>query len=123
MSKLELTKCFRLIDDGFSLITVGENKKPNFSWKRSQTIPMSKNDFEKQYYYDGGIIKKDGEEMQKTHNVGIVTGYNGLVAIDIDLKVLKSAKEQLDFWNEYIQFLEDNILDFHEKVVIVKTQR
>lgn len=122
MSKLELTKCFRLIDDGFSLITVGENKKPNFSWKRSQTIPMSKNDFEKQYYYDGGIIKKDGEEMQKTHNVGIVTGYNGLVAIDIDLKVLKSAKEQLDFWNEYIQFLEDNILDFHEKVVIVKTQ-
>ena len=119
---IELSKCNRLIDDGFSLITVSNNKKPNFSWKRSQTIPLSKNDFLKQYLYKGGIVKKDGLELPITENVGIVTGYGGLEVIDIDLKVLSTAREQLDFWNEYLKFLEDNILDFHDKFVIVKTR-
>ena len=119
---IDITKCNRLIDDGFSLITVSNNKKPNFSWKKSQTIPYSKSDFEKVYLYQGGIIKKDGEELPPTENVGIVTGYGGLEVIDIDLKVLATAREQLDFWNEYLKFLEDNILDFHEKFVIVKTR-
>lgn len=119
---IDITKCNRLIDDGFSLITVSNNKKPNFSWKKSQTIPYSKSDFEKHYLYQGGIIKKDGEELPATENVGIVTGYGGLEVIDIDLKVLDTAREQLDFWNEYLKFLEDNILDFHDKFVIVKTR-
>ncbi|WP_212634852.1 hypothetical protein, partial [Salmonella enterica] len=53
--------------------------------------------------------------------VGIVTGFNGLEVIDIDLKVLPSLKEQQDFWNEYISFLSDNIDDFDNKFCIYKT--
>jgi hypothetical protein len=119
---LELSKCCKLIDDGFSLITVGENKRPNYSWKQSQTKPLSKEAFTKQYNYKGGVIKKDGEEMQPTTNIGLATGYDGLECIDVDLKVFGNAQDKKEFWNEYLNFLKDNIFDFEKKFVVAKTQ-
>lgn len=108
--------------NNFSLITVGENKTPNFSWKQQQTEKLKWNKFLEYYNYKGGITKKDGTEIPATTNIGIVTGYDFLECIDVDLKVFSTAKEKKDFWNEYITYLEDNILDFWEKFVVYRTK-
>jgi hypothetical protein len=119
---ISLQKCLRLLDDGFSLITVGQDKQPNYSWKNCQTKALDKVVFEKQYNYKGGYIKKDGTEMPATENVGLVTGFDYLECIDIDLKVFSTSKEQHDFWNEFYSFVKDNIYDFEDKFVVAKTK-
>lgn len=111
-----------LFCENFSLITVGENKVPNFPWKKSQTEKQSFDLFFNNYNYKGGIIKKDGTEIPATDNFGIVTGFDFLECIDVDLKVFSTAKEQVAFWNEYLGYLKDNILDFEDKIVIYKTK-
>jgi len=119
---ISLQKCFRLLDDGFSLLTVGQNKQPNYSWKNCQTKALDKATFEKQYNYKGGYIKKDGTEMQPTENIGIATGFDYLEGVDIDLKVFSTSKEQHTFWDEFYSFLKDNIYDFEDKFVVAKTK-
>lgn len=119
--KPELGKCKKLLDCGFSLVCVGNSKVPNFPWKKFQTTPYTKAEFEKDYSYSGGIIKKDGSEITPTTGIGIITGYNGLEVFDIDLKIFSSLKEQQDFWIEYLTLLKDNILDFDDKFVIYRT--
>ena len=106
----------------FSLITVGSNKVPNFTWKKYQTEKNNKTNFLTQYNYKGGKFRKDGTELPATDNFGIVTGFQFLECIDVDLKVFSTALEKKDFWNEYINHLIDNILDFKEKVVVYKTK-
>jgi len=106
----------------FSLITVGENKVPNFPWKDCQSRQLDWDKFDKQYNYKGGITKKDGDEIPPTSNFGIVTGFQHLEVIDVDLKVFSTAQEQREFWDEFIGHLEDNILDFQEKFVVYKTK-
>ena len=119
--KISLSRCRQLFDHGFSLLTVGENKKPNFTWKPNQTTPLSKDEFEIRYTYKGGIIKKDGEALPATSNVGIICGYNNVECIDVDLKILDTLKEQQEFWQELLRFFRDNIDDFDNKFVIYKT--
>lgn len=126
MNKPSISRCNKLFDDGFSLLTVGEGKKPNFTWKKSQTKALSKNDFIKLYEYSGGEFYKDKDtdemiEIKPTLGVGIITGYNNLEVIDIDLKVLPTLKDQQDFWNEYTMYLRESIDDFDSKFVIYKT--
>jgi hypothetical protein len=106
----------------FSLITVAENKVPNFQWKSQQSQRLDWTSFYKNYNYDGSIIKKDGTAIPKTTNFGIVTGFEHLECIDVDLKVFSTAKEQIAFWSEYLAYLKDNILDFDDKIVIYKTR-
>jgi len=119
--KTDIGKCKKLLDSGFSLVTVGINKIPNFPWKKYQTEIINKSEFEKQYNYAGGIIKKDGTEIEPTTGIGVITGFNRLEVLDIDLKVFSTLKEQQDFWIEYTGFLRDNILDFDTKFVIYRT--
>lgn len=119
--KPDIGKCNLLLDSGFSLVCVGENKVPNFAWKHLQTKPYTKDKFLTDYSYSGGNIKSNGDEIKPTSGIGIITGYNNLEVVDIDLKVLGSLKEQQDFWNEYLSFLKDNIDDFDDKFVIYKT--
>lgn len=119
--KPDLGKCKKLLDSGFSLVCVGKNKVPNFPWKKYQTEAYNKDDFEKEYNYAGGIIKKDKTEIPPTSGIGIITGFNNLEVIDIDLKIFTTLKEQQDFWTEYLSFLKDNILDFDDKFVIYRT--
>lgn len=121
LKKTELGRCKKLIDSGLSLVCVGKDKVPNFSWKLRQTKPYTKEEFEKDYNYNGGLFRKDGREIEPTTGIGIVTGFNGIEVFDIDLKVFSSLKEQQDFWEEYIHFLRDNINDFDDKFVIYKT--
>ena len=121
LKKTDLGKCKKLLDSGLSLVCIGDKKIPNFPWKIRQTEAYTKEQFEKDWAYSGGIIKKDGSEIPATGGVGIVTGYNGIEVFDIDLKIFASLKEQQDFWNEYVKFLSDNINDFEDKFVIYKT--
>ena len=121
LKKTDLGKCKKLLDSGLSLVCIGDKKIPNFPWKIRQTEAYTKEQFEKDWSYAGGIIKKDGSEIPATGGVGIVTGYNGIEVFDIDLKIFASLKEQQDFWNEYVKFLSDNINDFEDKFVIYKT--
>ena len=107
--KIAISKLNRLIDDGYSLITIGDKKVPNIKWKEFQTKPMSKEDFAKVY------------DLPTTQGQGLCTGYNGLEVIDVDLKILPTLKAQQEFWTEYVQYLQSEIADFNEKFVIYKT--
>lgn len=120
--KPDLNKCLQLLEDNFSLVTVAGNKVPNFSWKVNQTEKLTKDEFSLRYNYSGGLKLKDGREMSATEGIGIITGYNNLEVLDIDLKVFATENERNEFFNEYIQFLKDNIYDFESKFVIVKTK-
>jgi len=118
---LETKKALKFLEN-FSIITVSENKIPNFPWKKYQSEKILPVDFIRQYEYKGGIIKKDQTEIPATYNFGIVTGFEHLECIDVDLKVFSTAKEQKEFWEEYTGYLSDNILDFEDKIVIYKTK-
>jgi hypothetical protein len=107
--KLELGKLKKFLDDGYSVITIGEKKIPNIPWKIRQEVPFTKDSFEEAY------------ELESTKGQGFCTGYNGLEVFDIDLKVLPTLQKQTEFWNEYLSFLQDNIADFEDKFVIYKT--
>jgi hypothetical protein len=107
--KLELGKLKKFLDDGYSVITIGEKKIPNIPWKIRQEVPFTKDAFEEAY------------ELESTKGQGFCTGYNGLEVFDIDLKVLPTLQKQTEFWNEYLSFLQDNIADFEDKFVIYKT--
>lgn len=99
----------QLIDNNLSLIPIGDNKMPWIKWKEYQSKIVDKDKFT-EYYHN-----------EKTKGIGIVTGYDNLECVDVDLKILPSLKDQQDFWNEYINFLKDNIDDFDNKFVIYKT--
>jgi len=96
----------KLVDCGFSIIPVDENKTPIGAWKKYQTEKRSKIEI----------------DSLTSPLFGLVTGYNDLEVIDLDLKVFSTLQEQNDFWNEYLAFLKDNIDDFDEKFVIYKTK-
>lgn len=106
----------------FSIITIGENKVPNFPWLKCKTEKLSEDEFLKNYKYKGGTFKKDGTEIPATKGLGIITGFDFLEVIDIDLKVFSTTKEMTDFWDEYITTLKELIYDFDNKFVIYKTK-
>jgi hypothetical protein len=122
---MENQKVLKFLEN-FSVITVGENKIPNFSWTKQQTQKLSVKELSEKLDYKGGKkwTDKDGvvHEIKGTTGFGLVTGFEDLEVIDIDLKVFSTAKEQKEFWSEYLQNLQDNILDFDDKFVIYKTK-
>lgn len=110
LNKPDLARCNKLLDDGFSLITVNENKIPNIRWKEYQTSAMKKDTFENFY------------QLPNSKGVGIVCGYSDLEVLDIDLKVYSTIQERNDFWSELLSLFKDNFPDFENKIVIVKTR-
>jgi len=97
----------KLSSIGFSIIPCDEDKRPIGTWKDYQTS------------------KRDTEQIELLNcpKYGLVTGFNDLEVIDIDLKVLHTVTEKKEWWDEYLAFLCDNIEDFMDKVVISKTQK
>lgn len=122
---MESKKILKFLEH-FSVITVGENKIPNFSWTKQQTEKLTQIELTKRLEYKGGKTwtDKDGitHEIKPTTAFGLVTGFEDLEVLDIDLKVFSTAKEQKEFWEEFIGYLQDNILDFQDKFVIYKTK-
>jgi hypothetical protein len=119
---ITLDRCLRLLESGLSLATLSENKQANFSWKPNQTMALPKEEFAKRYNYNGGIMLKSGEQMKATTNIALITGYNNIEVIDVDLKVFPTLPEQDNFWNELHNYLKSNIDDFDLKFVIYKTK-
>ena len=119
---ITLERCLRLLDSGLSLATLSKDKKANYSWSPNQTTQLSKEEFTKRYNYKGGYVKKDNEEMLPTENVALITGYNNVEVIDVDLKVFPTLPEQAKFWDELHEYLHSNIDDFDLKFVIYKTK-
>ena len=106
----------------FSILTIGENKVPNFSWKKQQTEKLSNDSFIKNLNYKGGTFRSDGSEISPTQGVGLVTGFEDLEVIDIDTKVFSTQIEKDEFWNEYLSTIRENILNFDDKIVIYQTK-
>ena len=107
----ELFEINKLINKGFSLITADKNKKPLNSWKDAQTTATDVDTFKSQF------LSKGSEGV-----CGLVTGFNDLEVMDVDLKVFSTAQEKKEWFAEYISFLQDNIMDFDDKFVIYKTK-
>src|SRR5690554_2146245 len=107
---IALEKCNKLLNDGFSLLTVGNEKIPNLKWKELQKKSLTLPEFETRY------------NNPTTNGIGIITGFDYLEVVDVDLKVFSTAKEKKDYWETLMAYCEDSILDFHEKFVITKTQ-
>lgn len=107
---IELSKLNRLIDDGFSILFADSEKRPVGAWKPLQQQAYTKAQLEQAYHNPKNAL------------AGLITGYNNLEVIDIDLKVFSSLQEQNEFWNEYLSFLTDNIDDFDKKFAIYKTK-
>jgi hypothetical protein len=103
-----ITKSYlrKLAGQGYSIIPVDQDKRPMGSWKQYQTNHRS----------------ADEVEQLNSPLYGLVTGYNDVEVIDIDLKVIIGLPQQKKWWQEYISFIKDNIEDFEEKVVIAKTR-
>lgn len=95
----------KLVSVGYSIIPVDDNKRPIGEWKQYQTEARLITDI----------------DVLNSPKYGLLTGYNGLEVIDVDLKVFDTLQEQTNFWNEYLSFLKDNIDDFDNKFVIYKT--
>ena len=110
MNKPELTRCNRLLDEGFSLLTVGDNKQPNIKWKELQSKALTKEEFAKCY------------NLQTTNGIGVITDYADLECIDVDLKVFSTTKERKDFWFEFVKIIDDNMLNMKQKLVIYRTK-
>jgi hypothetical protein len=122
--KLPLSHCNRLIDTGYNLLTVGDNKIPNMPWKKYQSEKITKAEFEKRYYQqESTYTDKHGNErkVEETKNVGIITGFFDVEAIDVDLKVIPSLSERQQFWENLISYLKLHIFDFDNKFVIYQT--
>ena len=107
----ELFEINKLINKGFSLITADKNKRPLGSWKDAQTTATDVDTFK------GQFLSKGSEGV-----CGLVTGFNDLEVMDVDLKVFSTAQEKKEWFGEYISFLQDNIMDFNDKFVIYKTK-
>lgn len=109
-----------MIDKGFSPFIVNDNKIPLTygkydtasyeTWKPRQSKAFTKEEFRLKY-----------TNAPNNFMIGMATGFNDLEVLDIDLKVLDSVSERKEWFDEYIAFLEDNIEDFQDKVVIYKT--
>lgn len=107
---IDLSVLNNFLNKGYSILFADELKRPVCQWKKLQDKAYNKEELAKSY------------ENNRNHLAGLITGYNNLEVIDIDLKVFNSLHEQQDFWKEYLQFLKDNIDDFDKKFVIYKTK-
>jgi hypothetical protein len=120
-SIMDENKALRFLEF-FSVITIGEDKRPNFPWKAQQETKLTLDKFLTNLRYKGGIIKQDKTEIPATVGIGVVTGFDFLECVDVDTKVFSTQHEKDEFWNEYYQTLKDNIVDFEEKFSVYQTK-
>jgi hypothetical protein len=91
-----------LIALGFNIIALNDDKTPKKAWKEFQDKPVY-SCVESNYY-------------------GLITGYNDVECVDIDLKVLPSKQERDLFMKNLINDIDNHIEDYKKKLVIKKTR-
>ena len=94
----------------FSIVALGENKRPIGKWSEFQHTKITT--FELSNKFKNNAVQ----------SIGIITGFEDLEVIDVDLKVFSTTTEKEDFWNEYVSTLRDVIYDFDNKFVLYKTK-
>ena len=99
----------KLLNAGYSIIVVDEQKKPLVSWKALQSKPWTESELRKQV--DRGNVWR----------YGLITGYGDLFCVDVDLKVFPNPNDREPFFNELISFIGDHVDSFDKKVAIYKT--
>jgi hypothetical protein len=97
-----------LTQAGYSLLVAGQNKQPIHPWKACQTAQMTEADLNRSM------------ESGNAWRFGYCCGFNGVFCVDIDLKVLP-MELRAPMWDEFIQFVRDNIDSFDRKVSVHKT--
>lgn len=109
MSKhVRLEKGKSLLAAGYSLLVASEDKLPCHSWKALMTTPWTVAELEKNI------------QNPKAFRYGYPTGYNDILVIDIDLKVLP-MELRAAFFTEFMAFVRDNVDGFDKKVAVHKT--
>jgi hypothetical protein len=99
-----------LINTNYSILPLKADKTPNCgSWTQHQTEPPTQ------------VKVLDYSNSEGFKYFGLITGYNDLEVIDIDLKVIVEQNKRDEFWSNYLQELQDNIEDFDNKFTIAKT--
>ena len=94
----------------FSIVAIGENKKPIGTWSEFQDNKITS--FELANKFKNNVVQ----------SIGVITGFEHLEVIDVDLKVFSTTTEKEEFWNEYVSTLRDVIYDFDNKFVLYKTK-
>ena len=93
MSKhIKLERGKQLLSAGYSLIVAGEDKLPCHSWKQLMTKAWTVDELEKNI------------DNPKAFRYGYPTGFNDILVIDIDLKVLP-MELRAPFFDEFIAFI------------------
>ena len=82
----------RCIENGVSVIPVGENKKPSIGWKEYHSSIIS--------------FEKISKRIDKGDMFGVVCGYANIECIDFDLKYAPSGFLMKDFYNA-IMYIDD----------------
>ena len=109
MSKhIKLDRGRALLGAGYSLLVASEQKLPCHKWKSLQTTPWTDQQLEA------------ATQNEHAFRYGYITGYNDVFTVDVDLKVLP-MELRAPMWDEYIQFIRDNIDGFDKKVSVHKT--
>jgi mRNA-degrading endonuclease HigB of HigAB toxin-antitoxin module len=109
MSKyIKLERGKSLLAAGYSLLVASEDKLPCHQWKALMTTPWTVAELEKNI------------QNPKAFRYGYPTGYNDILVIDIDLKVLP-MELRASFFDEFIAFVRDNVDGFDKKVAVHKT--
>jgi hypothetical protein len=109
--ELELIK--NLIEQGHSLLTANSKKRPLQEWKKLQSTALDFETFKTKAY----------NKLKQGETVGLITGYNNLEVIDIDLKAFGDDEEAKKNWfDSYIGYCRALIEDFDDKIVVMQTK-
>lgn len=119
MSKyIKIDEGLRLLASGYSVMVIDEGKIPLMydevegkkvkTWKALQENPVTDNQL------------KEACMNPEAWRFGYACGYNDVFVIDIDLKVLLPEYRK-EFWNEFLDFVKDNIDGFEKKCAVYRT--
>ena len=96
----------KMLEIGFNCMPINANKTPVGKWSN----------------YQEKKINSLSEFHKQTDFHALITGFNDVECIDVDLKVIEDFDERKKFKKDLFNLLDDNIEDFYSKVVIKKTR-
>lgn len=100
----------KFLEQDFSLTVVDDKKASICKWTELQTKKLTKEEFTKIY------------TSHKAAGAALITGYDNLEVVDVDLKVFSTTPEKEEFWNTLLSLLREAIYDFDKIFSIYKTK-
>lgn len=100
----------KYLEGDFSLTVVDDKKASICKWTELQTKKLNKDEFTNIY------------SSPKARGAALITGYDNLEVVDVDLKVFSTTPEKEEFWNTLLSLLREAIYDFDKIFSIYKTK-